>query len=79
MVAVGISSESRIGFGGCEFPQGFLVERQLENGLHNKSPFTPARIIGLFASTTTKRSWVLKTNGVIFRFVSEPRALPELL
>jgi len=43
MVAVGISSESRIGFGGCKFPQGFLVERQLEDGLHNMSPFTTAK------------------------------------
>ena len=43
VVAVGISSESGIGFGGCKFPQGFLVERQLENVLHNKSPFMPAR------------------------------------
>ena len=41
MVAVGISSESRIGFGGCKFPQGFLVE--LEDGLHNMSPFTTAK------------------------------------
>ena len=43
MVAVGISSESRIRFGGSKFPQGFLVERQLENVLHNKSPFMSAR------------------------------------
>ena len=43
MVAVGVSSESGIGFGGCKFPQSFLIERQLVNVLHNKSPFMPAR------------------------------------
>ena len=73
MVTVGISSESRIRFGGCEFPQGFLVERQLEVVLHNKSPFTPSRCDENYRPVCEhddkKKLEFQKRNGVIFRFV----------